>query len=120
MKSNNQLNRDEQLYCPNYCEENTYQFLKKINLTNDRNIDNFYAVYISSVNKLTPVWFQKSNKKDDSVPVIWDYHVITIQKDSSSIFVYDFDSKLPFPCDGKLYAIKSFGYQFELKSEYHQ
>ncbi|KNC79324.1 hypothetical protein SARC_08273, partial [Sphaeroforma arctica JP610] len=61
--------------------------------------------FISNPERKVPVWYQKITN-DIRVPMIWDYHVVLLSKCSHTPagLVYDFDSVLPFPCDGAEYA----------------
>ena len=52
--------------------------------------------------------------------VVWDYHVILIRRENSGTFVYDLDTRLPFPCDFQLYIDKSFGEERNILPKFHR
>lgn len=65
-----------------------------------------FTVFISSPEKRTPFWFQKTNPRN---VVVWDYHVILIQKfqqqeqQRNESLVFDLDTVLDFPCPFREY-----------------
>lgn len=115
-----------------YCEENVYMYLKSLESTCSSSSCSWFACFISNQTRAIPLWSQKStgNTDDDennhhNQPVVWDYHVIAIEKRLSeagrpaAVFVYDFDSTLPFPCDAQLYLEKALRHrEIVLKDEY--
>ncbi|XP_042417067.1 protein N-terminal glutamine amidohydrolase-like [Zingiber officinale] len=87
-------------HTPCYCEENVYLLCKKlckIGVADPVGAD-LFVVFISNEKKMVPLWHQKASKRSDGV-VLWDYHVICIQKRRGEAFdlVWDLDSDLPFP-----------------------
>jgi hypothetical protein len=122
-------------YTSCYCEENIYLLVKRrINMQsaiqlqdeksqNDIIINNhhfsYYAVIISSICKATPIWGQKSNVMTLADPVLWDYHVIMVEKSpGGGALVYDFDSTVPFPCSAIDYISAAFRPEIQLRSSY--
>ena len=51
---------------------------------------------------------------------MWDYHVILIRRENTGTLVYDLDTRLPFPCDFKLYTDQSFGDETNMLPEFHR
>ena len=103
-------------YTPYYCEENIYKLADKLETQRSESLINDgknFVDFISSVSKLTSIWFQKLSE-NDNFPVFWDYHVILVQvKQNSDLnsfetLILDFDSKLAFPIDAIEYITKSF------------
>jgi hypothetical protein len=89
-----------QLYTKCYCEENIYR------LASFLNIPKSFVCFISNSHKTVPFWCQKS-QQHPSVPVVWDYHVILLEKQGRECNIYDFDTTLSFPCRAKEYLSKS-------------
>ncbi|KAK6097373.1 hypothetical protein MT418_002992 [Batrachochytrium dendrobatidis] len=101
------FNKDDcSWYTPFYCEENIYRLgcaLKQLEPS-----ANFEIVFISNKHKKIPLWAQKNGSSDDSMPVIWDYHVILFQSTESAVTcVYDLDTVLPFPVSCSEYMLKA-------------
>ena len=75
-----------------------------------------FAVFITNPVKTTYICYQKSGKPNKLGLVIWDYHVIFLQKlENNAVFVYDLDSSLPFPCEFNEYFQKALGFQMKGK-----
>lgn len=72
--------RSSFLYCSQFCEENVYKMVLKLNNSFPSLV---YAIFISSDCKQTPIWHQLS-ARDSSAPVLWDYHVVLLVKGYSS------------------------------------
>ena len=66
------------------------------------------------------VWRHQDAGRDTDGLVVWDYHVILIKKENTGTLVYDLDTRLPFPCDFKLYTDKSFGDETNILPEFHR
>ncbi|KAL7194377.1 hypothetical protein ACSBR1_034730 [Camellia fascicularis] len=68
-----------------------------------------------------PLWHQKASQRADGV-VLWDYHVICIQrkKGDSSPLVWDLDSSLPFPSPLASYVSETMRPSFQLFSEFQR
>lgn len=90
-------------YTANYCEENIWHLAGEPGLLDGPR----YVVLLTSPAKSTPVFQQKAAPGEND-PCFWDYHVIMVVKASSGSVVYDFDSKLPFPCPFDRYVRESF------------
>jgi protein N-terminal glutamine amidohydrolase len=86
-------------------EENVYKFIEHLVQTKRLSTSNcdagddelVYVIFISNDARQVPIWYQKSSIQNVSEPVVWDYHVILIEKYKNKSFVYDFDSLLKFP-----------------------
>ncbi|KAJ7046632.1 N-terminal glutamine amidase-domain-containing protein [Mycena alexandri] len=80
------------VHTPFYCEENIYLLCEAFVLQQEE----VSAVFISNEQKTVALWNQKLN--DESV-VVWDYHVfLLLRSRGQQHWIYDFDSRLPFPC----------------------
>eukprot|EP01147_Barroeca_monosierra_P001943 gene1943-5032_t len=101
------MEKSQCTYTSCYCEENVWKLLndqapkvaKIIEEKDGISIDKqpWAACFISNHEKHVAVAQQQSSCRDDGI-VVWDYHVIAIGPDeSSSLCVYDLDTRLPFP-----------------------
>ena len=75
-----------------------------------------FAVFITNPVQRTYLRYQKSGKPNKHGLVIWDYHVIFLNKlENNTVWVYDLDSSLPFPCEFNEYFNKALGFQMKGK-----
>ncbi|WOK99105.1 protein N-terminal glutamine amidohydrolase isoform X2 [Canna indica] len=93
-------------HTPCYCEENVYMLCKnlcKVGVADQMGTD-LFVVFISNEEKMVPLWHQKASKRNDGM-ILWDYHVICIQRRRGKVFdfVWDLDSNLPFPSPLNMY-----------------
>ncbi|ORE02054.1 hypothetical protein BCV72DRAFT_298427, partial [Rhizopus microsporus var. microsporus] len=112
------IEKDKCVYTKCYCEENIYMLCKEIDEKYPEMLDKFTVVFISNDERKIPMWAQKSCV--DDYPIVWDYHVILLFSGDNGLFVYDFDTKLPFPCKAEKYMMESFKPQFILQSKYER
>lgn len=63
-----------------------------------------YVVLVSSRSRRTSVYLQRLTL--EGIPILWDYHVVLY--DAERQLVFDFDSRLPFPCDAAEYMARTF------------
>ncbi|KAI8918864.1 WDYHV motif containing 1-like protein [Entophlyctis helioformis] len=85
-------------HVPQFCEENVHRLARVFQELAPETP--FEVVFVSNSQKKVPFWFQRSATSD--APVIWDYHVLLLQQTKAPgkapvSYVYDMDSKLPFP-----------------------
>ncbi|XP_021724138.1 protein N-terminal glutamine amidohydrolase-like [Chenopodium quinoa] len=110
-------------HTPLYCEENVYRICKKLCSTGvaDTEASDLFVVFISNDKKQIPLWHQKASHRADGV-ILWDYHVICIQKKETekSPLVWDLDSTLPFPSPLASYVAETFRPSFPLFSEFRR
>ncbi len=113
------LSLGDNLYQKCYCEENIYHLASKavdFEDKNDNKINNqTFVIFISSENRCVPIWQQKMNESDlNDDPVLWDYHVVLLRQEvdencfSKNIYIYDFDTRLPFPSTYHIYLSQCF------------
>ncbi|KAJ7343627.1 N-terminal glutamine amidase-domain-containing protein [Mycena albidolilacea] len=81
----------ETVYTPFYCEENIYLLCEAfIAQQEDASV-----IIVSNELKTVALWNQKLS---ESV-VVWDYHVVLLVRSrDQQHWIYDFDTRLPFPC----------------------
>lgn len=136
------LQRNQFTYTSCYCEENVYTAIKQLQ---GKLPGSGCAVFVSNTSKqvqlrlpykgrgsygLTlaiyllccvqvPFWCQKS-ARHAGMPVVWDYHVFFIWQpdDSSTTWVLDLDTTLPFPCPISDYLTSALKPGHEIFREY--
>ncbi|KAF2307934.1 hypothetical protein P3X46_004485 [Hevea brasiliensis] len=111
-------------HTPFYCEENVYFLCKKLCQKGiaDAEGSDLFVAFISNENKQVPLWHQKASKRADGI-VLWDYHVICIQRKGdgdSPYVVWDLDSSLPFPSPLAVYISETIRPSFQLFSDYQR
>ncbi|KAF7234424.1 hypothetical protein EG68_11776, partial [Paragonimus skrjabini miyazakii] len=98
--------RTDFIYTPNYCEENVYLLLQKLQA--DNLSGEFHVVFVSNSSSSVALFAQaKGNPKSDHM-IVWssalqDYHVFLIHTASGSHWVFDFDTILDFPVSFSVY-----------------
>ncbi|KAL7748582.1 Protein N-terminal glutamine amidohydrolase [Sorochytrium milnesiophthora] len=89
-------------YTSQYCEENVYKLLERMAPEDRRHAA---AVFVASrhyPDGYVPFFANARSQRSD---VFWDYHVFAVVKrPGSATLVYDFDSRVPFPCTMSEYA----------------
>ncbi|KAF8212390.1 N-terminal glutamine amidase-domain-containing protein [Mycena galopus ATCC 62051] len=90
----------ETVYTPFYCEENIYLLCEAFLLQQE----DVSVVFISNENKTVALWNQKLNQS----VVVWDYHVVLLLRSKEQQWIYDMDTRLPFPCLLKDYLAQTF------------
>ncbi|KAK3446676.1 hypothetical protein EUGRSUZ_A02346 [Eucalyptus grandis] len=109
-------------HTPYYCEENAYFLCKNLCANGMAQPDgsDLYIIFISNDKKQIALWHQKASKFTDGL-VLWDYHVICVQrKTDSSIVVWDLDSALQFPSPLAFYVSETTRPWFQLFPEYQR
>lgn len=108
-------------YTSFYCEENVWRMCDQIRKNQPDTLKEYYVVFISNKNRQVPLWMQKQGK-DPLTPVIWDYHVVLMQKPpmGSATLVYDLDTIMAFPCPLLNYLQQVIQSDCKMKKEYHR
>ncbi|KAL1132606.1 hypothetical protein AAG570_010558 [Ranatra chinensis] len=103
-------------------EENVWKLCEKLKKNNNIRIEEFYAVFVSNDQRLVPLFYQKSaiDEGFSDGKVIWDYHVILVQKGASEVNVFDMDCTLPFPSKFQLYCYFCLGSDQLLDPQFHR
>jgi len=106
-------------YTRYYCEENVWKSCEFVNKNASAGeIKKCFAVFISNLSRTVPLWCQKASTSTDGL-VMWDYHVIFIYENEKS-WVYDMDSRLPFPCEFSEYSSNTFKDEQSLKLNFQR
>ncbi|KAJ7273567.1 N-terminal glutamine amidase-domain-containing protein [Mycena haematopus] len=97
------------VYTPFYCEENIYMLCQAF-ISRQEDVS---VVLISNENKTIALWNQKLRQS----VVVWDYHVVLLlQSRDKQHWIYDFDTRLTFPCLMKDYL--AFTFRQDVPSSY--
>lgn len=111
--------KDQCVYTSCYCEENVWKLCQHLRDTHSEELlDDYFVVFISNPSQETILWKQKAGQSQDDFLVVWDYHVILIDKQSQLVF--DLDTSLPFPCSFDLYMQSAIRSDFLLNEKYHR
>lgn len=94
--------REECVYTSCYCEENVWHLCSAVRDKQPEELGSCYCVFISNSDQAIPLWEQTASSREDGL-VVWDYHVVFIQKRPDGNLVYDLDTRLDFPCTFRLY-----------------
>ncbi len=102
-------------YTPFFCEENIWLFAKKLF---DEGVagNQMFVLYFSNLHKSIMLFKQQAAKQGHFI--IWDYHVVLQVHQQAADWIYDFDSRLPFPSDISTYFSQTFPYQHRLPEIY--
>ena len=95
--------RHNYLYTAFFCEENIWHFLNTQQLNESQE---YSAVFITNAHR--QVALARQSMGDENGVVVWDYHVIAISH-SPTPMVWDFDTRLPFPCPAHKWLGGTFG-----------
>ncbi len=91
------------LYQPFYCEENVWQLAnQRRELPGER-----FVVFISNPTKSCALWAQRVAPSLEQ-PVIWDYHVILIERTKDQVQALDLDTTLGVPLALSEYLARTF------------
>lgn len=102
-------NNDQEIRVPYFCEENVWRLAYR--KTHQEPANRFFVAFISNTMQYVPMFQQLASDNAES-PVCWDYHVIllSLTLPEKKVFVWDFDSRLPYPCPLSDYLKQSFPY----------
>ncbi|RWS24866.1 protein N-terminal glutamine amidohydrolase-like protein [Leptotrombidium deliense] len=100
-------------------EENIWKLCEYIKNTDQ--LRDCYVVFISNDIQATAVFQSKNGSELNDCLVVWDYHVFLIYApENEEPMVYDFDTRLPFPCTLREFVIRSLKSESMMRSEYHR
>ncbi|KAF9518178.1 hypothetical protein BS47DRAFT_1338433 [Hydnum rufescens UP504] len=100
-------------YTAQYCEENIYLLAKSF-CSEEGDHRQSYAVFISNVSRNVALFNQQASQAPQ-LPVLWDYHVLLLTvesrqtpNDDLTVSIWDYDTRLGFPCPFDVYMIGTF------------
>jgi len=103
-------------YTALFCEENIWLLAKSLQKEGVR-LEDLQILFLSNPSKQIVLFEQNSAPLGQAV--VWDYHVILWFNDSNKPLLYDFDSRLPFPCPARQYFHSSFPTVQTLPEKFH-
>jgi hypothetical protein len=106
-----QVNTDQDIRVPYFCEENVWRLAHR--KTHQEPENRYFVAFISNPMKYVPMFQQLASGNVDR-PCCWDYHVIllSLTLPEKKVIVWDFDSRLPYPCPLSDYLEQSFPYDY--------
>ncbi|MCU7835047.1 MAG: hypothetical protein KZQ83_07285 [gamma proteobacterium symbiont of Taylorina sp.] len=99
-----QFNKSNYIYTPLFCEENIWHLAQSL-IDDGIKSNNIHILFLTNKMMQIAIFNQLSAGLEE--PVIWDYHVILMAKFDHTDFIFDFDSRLEFPCTLEDYFKKS-------------
>jgi len=118
-----QATPDASLRVPCYCEENVWRLAYR-KVCQQKDGETYHVAFVSNPKGCVPM-FQQKAAEDPYQPVMWDYHVILLMTTTSSedsrtstTYVLDIDSHLPYPCPLEEYAERVFLNHTDWKEEF--
>lgn len=103
-------------YTALFCEENIWHLAKSLTHKGAREED-LTILFISNSTQSVAIFNQKSGLKNE--PVVWDYHVVLLNKADDHYIIYDFDSKLKFGINANQYLNFSFPASANTPTQYN-
>lgn len=103
-------------YTALFCEENIWLLAKSLH-TEGLPLESMQVLFLSNPAKQIVLFDQKSVPLGKAV--VWDYHVILWAKTTKKSLIFDFDSRLPFPCPASQYVHSSFPNPQTLPEKFH-
>ncbi len=91
-------------YTPYYCEENIYLLAEQF-LAGSIG-EPLHVLFITNAARTCALLHQKA--ASTGKPVVWDYHVILLSGSGPAARIWDFDTRLDFPCPAIDYLARTF------------
>jgi protein N-terminal glutamine amidohydrolase len=86
--------KKDYLYTSLFCEENVWHLANKL-IGQGMPADSLRVLFLSNKNKTIALFNQQAAEENKAV--IWDYHVVLQLRFDNEEYIFDFDSRLPFP-----------------------
>ena len=106
---------DQFTYTALFCEENIWLLAQAL-AEEGQSVQNMRVLFFSNPWKQLAMSNQKAAPEKEVI--IWDYHVVLEVKLDERTWIFDMDSRLPFPSDMEEYFIASFPDQSALPEQY--
>lgn len=91
-------------YTPRFCEENIWKLAQGL-ISQAIDPDALQVVYLSNRKKEVALAWQKLAPPGRLL--VWDYHVVLLAAINDELYVFDFESRLGFPCQAEWYFSKT-------------
>jgi len=92
------------LYAPRFCEENIWH-LARVLIEQGQDPKGLQILFLS--NRDMQIVMAEQKEADKGRLILWDYHVVLLSEMEGELYVFDFDSRLEFPCQAEIYFKKS-------------
>lgn len=109
------MNIVDYCYTPLFCEENIWLLTDSLHQEGYA-LSQIEVLILSNPNKQIVLFEQ--NAAPLGQPVLWDYHVILYLNTKPRALIFDFDSRLPFPCPAHQYFHSSLPQVETLPNQY--
>ena len=105
------MTREQHQYHPYYCEENIWQLCGSL-----RDVEDAFVLLITNESRSIAMAEQRAGGVVGTV--VWDYHAVLIGRRDGINQVWDFDTKLSFPCPATEWIFQSFERFIDLDAQY--
>jgi hypothetical protein len=96
-------------YTPFYCEENIWQLCQRDDLISD----DAQVLFISNIDRTCAIWSQRA-APSPKTPVVWDYHVVLLDRG----YIWDLDCTLGAPLPFGTWWRASFPYMDQVEARH--
>jgi hypothetical protein len=91
-------------YTPRFCEENIWKLAQAL-LSQGFDPETLQVVFLSNRKRQVALAWQKIAPPGRLL--VWDYHVILLASMENELYVFDFETRLGFPCQADWYFRKT-------------
>ena len=109
------IDRDKYPYTPLFCEENIWWLANSLREEGE-DVSQMRVLFFS--NRYKQIVMLNQLAANEGHPIIWDYHVVLQLEGADSDWVFDLDSRLPFPVQRVAYFQKTFPDQSSLPEQF--
>ena len=92
-------------YTAYFCEENIWHLGKSL-VQEGYRVNEMFVLMFSNENRQVVLYQQSA--APPQMPIIWDYHVVLLHEEKDAPVIFDFDSRLSFPCPFSAYIHQTF------------
>jgi hypothetical protein len=91
-------------YAPRFCEENIWKLAKAL-IDQGLDVDRLQVLFLSNRKRQVALAWQKMAPAGRLL--VWDYHVILLAAMQDELYIFDFETRLGFPCPAERYFRKT-------------
>lgn len=103
------------LYTPRFCEENIWHLARML-IEQGQDPEGLQILFLS--NRGMHIVMAEQKEVESGRLILWDYHVVLLADLEDEIYVFDFDSRLEFPCRAETYFKKSIPAAVHIPNQY--
>jgi hypothetical protein len=97
--------QQEPTYTPLFCEENIWLLANRLRQTGQQE-EGTYVLFFSNLRQ--SILLLNQRRASEGRLTLWDYHVVLQTEEDERTWIYDFDSRLPFPTRLQHYFSQTF------------